>query len=129
MRALDWIVAHGPGQAGAVEVSATPSVFGKSGPASYPGVRDLVVGPGMGIAEQEVSACPDGETRPLYIVDASYRDSHKAPASDPCKELWLFRECPGYDEVASFASSPYETDLDAYPTWPGRVTAIVLRRR
>jgi hypothetical protein len=60
-------------------------------------------------------------------VAATYRDTARASPSDPWQPLWPFRECPGYEEVASFEASPYETDLAYYSTWPGRVGALVLR--
>jgi hypothetical protein len=128
IRAFAWISAHETPQ-GSGDIAVTPSVFGKPAPAGFPGVRDLVLGPGGSVSEHEASSCPDGDARPPYIVDATYRDVHKAPTSEPWKELWFFHDCPGYEQVASFTTSPQETDLDAYPTWTGRVTAVVLRRR
>ncbi len=111
-----------------VDVAMTSGIFGKQVPGSYPELRDILSRPTVSFAAAEVEKCPDPINGPRYVLDASYRDIHKAPASDPWQELWLFRDCAGYEQAAAFGPNPYEADLRAYPTWIGRVSAIVLRR-
>jgi hypothetical protein len=127
VRALDWVAQRSPGDV-PVDVAITSSVFGKRVVAGYPGLGDILQNPRVHVVQDDLEACPDPSSGALYVVDASYRDTAAAPGSDPWQELWLFRECPGYDAVARFDASPFEINVSAYPTWPGRVSAIVLRR-
>jgi hypothetical protein len=126
--ALDWIAAQVPlGQT--AEVATTPAVFGKPVLGGYPQLRDLGQRPGLVFVAPDVEACPPPSGGPRYVVVASHRDTRKATPGDPWAEQWLFEACPGYEEAATFGPVPGETDLEAYPTWYGRVSALVLRRR
>jgi hypothetical protein len=125
--AIDWI-SDQKRDGRALDVATTPSVFGSLVLGGYPELRDVMRRPSINFWSRELEACPDPVNGPQYVLDASYRDVQKAPKTDPWQELWFFRECPGYEQVASFDVNPYEINLRAYPTWPGRVSAIVLRR-
>lgn len=126
--ALNLVAAQTRGDARA-RVAITPNVFGaKDVLAGYEELQKLAEPAGLNLLAKEVDACPSPANGPTYVIDATYRNMHRAPWTDPWQELWLFKECPGYHQVAAFDSSPFEADLQAYPTWPGRVSAIVLRR-
>jgi 4-amino-4-deoxy-L-arabinose transferase-like glycosyltransferase len=125
--ALAWIAGQ-PGGDGGTGVAVTPAVFGKRTLGGYKELRDAVDPLLPGLATHEVEACPDPANGPLYVVSASYRDTHKAPPSDPWEEVWWFRECPGYEQAAAFGPRPVAVDLGAYPTWYGRVAVVVLRK-
>ena len=128
VRAMDWIAQHG-GDGPPRDVAVTPSVFGKSGLGDWPDLQALVQPPSIRFAAESLEACPVAPGGPEYVLDATYRDTHRAPSNDPWQELWFFQECPGYEQVATFEASPYEVNLRAYPTWPGRTSAVVLRRK
>ncbi len=128
VRAIDWIgmqARDGSPQ----DVAVTSSVFGKSAMGAWKDLQTLVQPPSVRIVEPTLEACPAASGGPEYVLDASYRDTHRAPSSDRWQELWFFQECPGYEQVATFEASPYEVNLSAYPTWPGRTSATVLRRK
>jgi hypothetical protein len=126
-RAIDWIAGHVP--AGSVAaVGVTPGVLGKSALGGQPELAGRLRRPNLRIAPTELDACPSPEDGPEYVVNASYRDTNKADRRDPWEEQWLFRDCPGYEQMAAFGPNPYEHNVDATPTWFGRVSAAVLRR-
>jgi 4-amino-4-deoxy-L-arabinose transferase-like glycosyltransferase len=132
VEAIDWVAGQVQGEARPAEppaeVGTTSSVFGKTVLEVYPELRGALERPGLRFTAA-IDACPPASPGPEYVIDASYRDTSKAPASDPWEEQWFFRRCPGYQQVAAFEASPYEVNLRAYPTWNGRVSAIVLRRQ
>jgi hypothetical protein len=128
VRAIDWIESHA-GPPASERVAVTSSVFGKRAQGAFPGLRGVLDRPPLTIAEVETDVCPDPSDGPTYILEATFHDAHRAPATDPWQPVWFFEDCSGYDRVAAFEANPYEVDLAAYPTWPGRVEAIVLRRR
>jgi 4-amino-4-deoxy-L-arabinose transferase-like glycosyltransferase len=125
IEAVNWIDAHAEGGA---TVAATRTVFDPSALASYEQLPRLVEPITSKLVASDLDACPDPASGPRYLIDASNRDPKRAAAGDPLVDQWLFEACPGYREVARFGENPYEADLDAYPTWIGRVTAIVLQR-
>jgi 4-amino-4-deoxy-L-arabinose transferase-like glycosyltransferase len=131
--AVDWIARQvqggSPPIAPPVEVATTSSVFGKAVLDGYPELRGVLQRSGLHFAATPSDVCPPETGGADYVIDASYRDTGKAPADDPWQGQWFFQQCPGYDLVAAFDASPYEVNLRAYPTWYGRVSALVLRRR
>jgi hypothetical protein len=128
VRAIDWIGQQAR-DGSPEDVAVTSSVFGKSGMGGWADLQTLVQPPSIKFAAESLETCPVAPGGPQYVLDASYRDTHRAPASDPWQELWFFQECPGYERVATFEANPYEVNPNAYPTWLGRVSATVLRRK
>ena len=125
VRAIEWIRAQDGGKAATVAV--TPSVIGNSVLMSYPELRTALERDDIHF-DRQIDSCPSLQSAPDYVVVASHRDTSKPPIHDPWEERWLFQECDGYDRTMMFAPNEYVVNLDAYPTWPGRVSAIVLRR-
>jgi hypothetical protein len=128
VRAMSWVAAH-EGGLSVDDVALTPSVVGKLAPAGYAGIERIVEPATLTTAGAESKECPPPPYRPKFVIDASYRDARNGPRADPWQEQWYFRQCPGYEVAAEFDASPYEINVGAYPTWPGRVAAIVLRRQ
>ena len=106
--ALQWVAAQGGVDAdeGGTVVAATPAVLGKAVLGDYPELRDAVAPFARGIVTHEIRECPAAAGGPRYVIDASYRDTHKAPAADPWAEQWLFRECPGYEQWLRSGPTP-----------------------
>lgn len=130
VRAIDWIASDAGGASKSERVTVTPGVFGKLAPGgAFPELRGLFERPNLNIDNSEIDVCPMPSGGPKYILDATLRDARKAPVVDPWQPVWLFQDCPGYDHVGTFEMNQYEVDLSAYPTWPGRGEATVLRRR
>jgi hypothetical protein len=110
-------------------VAVTPSVFGKLVLGGHSELRAMLERPGLQFDPVELDVCPPAVGGPDFVVAASYRDIKKADRRDPWTEQWLFEQCPGYDQVASFGPNPYEHNVAATPTWYGRVSARVFARR
>jgi hypothetical protein len=125
--AIAWISEHAS-TAKAATVGVTPSVFGKQVLNGYPELAEILARPNITVLSPELETCPQASDGPDYVIDATYRDAHRADPRDPWQGLWLFQECPGYAAVARFGSNPHEVDIEAYPTWLGRVSATVLQR-
>jgi hypothetical protein len=103
-------------------------VLGKSALGGQPELAGRLARPNLYIAPTEIDECPSPVDGPEYVVNASYRDTSKADPHDPWGEQWLFQHCPGYEQSAAFEPSPYEHNVEATPTWFGRVAATVLHR-
>jgi hypothetical protein len=122
--ALEWIATRTPAEG--ADVGLTSTVFGKRGLATYDSLVKFVPHERLRFSSPDLEACPEAKG-PEYIVDASYRDTHKADSHDPYGPVWLFKSCPGYQEVAHFDPNPFEHDSTA-PTWQGHIAVIVLER-
>jgi hypothetical protein len=120
-RAVHWILAHAPADA---RVAYTPSVVSEPAMGRYDGFDTRL--PRPKVLLPDLSSC-DGlrRSRPDFVLTASYRDDNNWVTYE---DLWYFRACEGYREVARFDPNPYEHNFAVTPAWNGRTTAIVLQR-
>jgi hypothetical protein len=124
--AIQWIATQATTQM--IDVDLTSTVLGKRALGRHAELAEILKRPNVRFASTEIEACPPAEGGPEYVVDSSYRDTHKADPSDPYGPAWLFQSCPGYETVARFEPNPYEHSVRETPNWDGRVFVIVLRR-
>lgn len=123
-RAIDWVADHANGRI--TTVSLTPSVvtptehLGSSAP-------QILQRAALHFVRGSLTCNDLKRSRPDYVISASYRGPDvPAIAYD---ERWYFTQCEGYETVARFEANPYESTFWVYPTWVGRVSAIVMARR
>ena len=124
VRALDWIAAHTNDEI--TTVSLTPSVMA---PGEHLGTSALKIlqRPKLRFLRASLSCNDLKRSSPDYVISASYRGPD-VPTVD-YDERWYFTQCEGYQPVARFEPNPYESTFWVYPTWVGRVSAVVLARR
>ncbi len=124
LRAMDWIEKQSAEVA--VSVAFAPTVTGKTALGVNEPSRTAMKRKGM-LMKGEVADCAAvAKLRPAYVITASTRGTKEQ--WHPYVDVWPFRSCPGYTEVAAFPDNPYEHSYWSTETWDGRVSAIVLRK-